>query len=33
MRGLRLAEACHDIDCGIDGIGAMGLETELVKKA
>jgi protein PhnA len=23
----------HDIDCKIDGFGAMGLESELVKKA
>ncbi len=28
----RLVEGDHDIDCKIDGIGAMGLKSEFVKK-
>lgn len=28
-----LAEGDHDIDCRIEGIGAMGLESEFVRKA
>ncbi|MGZ5052935.1 MAG: zinc ribbon domain-containing protein YjdM [Methylobacter sp.] len=30
---LRLVEGDHDIDCKIDGIGAMKLKSEFVKKA
>jgi len=30
---LRLVEGDHDIDCRIDGIGAMKLKSEFVKKA
>lgn len=30
---LRLIEGDHDIDCRIDGIGAMQLKSEFVKKA
>ena len=33
VRGIRLADGDHDIDCKIDGIGAMGLKSEFVKKA
>jgi protein PhnA len=33
VRNIRLAEGDHDIDCKIDGIGAMGLKSEFVKKA
>jgi protein PhnA len=33
MKGIRLVEADHDIDCKIDGIGAMQLKSEFVKKA
>jgi len=33
VRNIRLAEGDHDIDCRIDGIGAMGLKSEFVKKA
>lgn len=28
----RLVDGDHDIDCKIDGIGAMGLKSEFVKK-
>ena len=28
----RLTDGDHDIDCKIDGIGAMGLKSEFVKK-
>jgi protein PhnA len=33
VRGIRLVEGDHDIDCKIDGIGAMQLKSEFVKKA
>jgi protein PhnA len=32
VRGIRLVEGDHDIDCRIEGIGAMGLKSEFVKK-
>ncbi|MBH9554220.1 zinc ribbon domain-containing protein YjdM [Inhella gelatinilytica] len=32
VKNIRLVEADHDIDCKIDGIGAMGLKSEFVKK-
>jgi protein PhnA len=33
VRSIRLVDGDHDIDCKIDGIGAMGLKSEFVKKA
>jgi protein PhnA len=33
VRNIRLVEGDHDIDCKIDGIGAMKLKSEFVKKA
>ena len=33
VRGIRLVDGDHDIDCRIDGIGSMGLKSEFVKKA
>lgn len=33
VKGIRLVEGDHDIDCRIDGIGQMGLKSEFVKKA
>lgn len=33
VKNIRLVDGDHDIDCKIDGIGAMQLKTELVKKA
>lgn len=33
VRIQRLSEGDHDIDCKIDGIGAMKLKTQFVKKA
>lgn len=33
VRNIRLADGDHDIDCKIDGIGAMGLKSEFVRKA
>lgn len=33
VRNIRLVEGDHDIDCKIDGIGAMQLKSEYVKKA
>ena len=33
VKNIRLADGDHDIDCKIDGIGAMGLKSEFVKKA
>ena len=33
VKGIRLVEGDHDIDCRIDGIGAMQLKSEFVKKA
>jgi len=32
VKGIRLVEGDHDIDCRIDGIGQMGLKSEFVKK-
>ncbi len=32
VKNIRLTDADHDIDCKIDGIGAMQLKTEFVKK-
>lgn len=32
VKGIRLVDGDHDIDCRIDGIGAMGLKSEFVKK-
>lgn len=32
-RNIRLVSGDHDIDCKIDGIGAMSLKSEFVKKA
>jgi protein PhnA len=33
VRNIRLCEGDHDIDCKIDGIGAMKLKSEFVRKA
>lgn len=33
VRNIRLVEGDHDIDCRIDGFGAMQLKSEYVKKA
>jgi len=33
VKNIRLADGDHDIDCKIDGIGAMQLKSEFVKKA
>lgn len=33
VKGIRLVEGDHDIDCRIEGIGAMGLKSEFVQKA
>jgi protein PhnA len=33
VKNIRLVEGDHDIDCKIDGIGAMQLKLEFVKKA
>ena len=33
VKNIRLTDGDHDIDCKIDGIGAMQLKTEFVKKA
>ena len=33
VRGIRLVEGDHNIDCRIDGFGAMALKSEFVKKA
>jgi protein PhnA len=33
VKNIRLAEGDHDIDCKIEGIGAMQLKSEFVKKA
>lgn len=32
VKGIRLVEGDHDIDCKIDGIGPMKLKSEFVKK-
>lgn len=33
VKNIRLVEGDHDLDCKIDGIGAMKLKSEFVKKA
>jgi protein PhnA len=33
VRNIRLVDGDHDIDCKVDGIGAMKLKSEFVKKA
>ena len=33
VKNIRLVEGDHDIDCKIDGIGAMQLKSEFVRKA
>ncbi|QLC73684.1 alkylphosphonate utilization protein [Pseudomonas sp. LPB0260] len=32
VKGIRLVDGDHDIDCRIDGIGAMKLKSEFVRK-
>ncbi|WP_417069802.1 zinc ribbon domain-containing protein YjdM [Niveibacterium terrae] len=32
VKNIRLVDADHDIDCKIDGIGAMSLKSEFVRK-
>jgi len=32
VKGIRLVEGDHDIDCRIEGIGQMGLKSQFVKK-
>ncbi|MCT4787496.1 zinc ribbon domain-containing protein YjdM [Exiguobacterium aestuarii] len=32
VKGIRLVEGDHDIDCKIEGLGAMKLKSEFVKK-
>jgi protein PhnA len=33
VKGIRLSDGDHDIDCKIDGVGPMQLKSEFVKKA
>jgi protein PhnA len=33
VKNIRLVDADHDIDCKVDGVGAMGLKSEFVRKA
>jgi len=33
VKSIRIIEGDHDIDCKIDGVGAMQLKSEFVKKA
>jgi protein PhnA len=33
VKNIRLIDGDHDIDCKIEGFGAMQLKTEFVKKA
>jgi protein PhnA len=33
VKSIRIVDGDHDIDCKIDGIGAMQLKSEFVKKA
>jgi protein PhnA len=33
VRNIRLVEGDHDIDCKVEGIGAIGLKTQFVRKA
>lgn len=32
VKGIRLVDGDHDIDCKIPGVGAMGLKSQFVKK-
>ncbi|MEY4588514.1 MAG: alkylphosphonate uptake protein [Pseudomonadota bacterium] len=32
VKGIRIVDGDHDIDCKIDGVGAMSLKSEFVKK-
>lgn len=32
VKNIRLVDGDHDIDCKIDGVGAMGLKSKFVKK-
>jgi len=32
VKGIRLVDGDHDIDCRIEGIGSMGLKSEFVRK-
>lgn len=33
VRGIRLTDGDHNIDCRVDGFGAMALKSEFVRKA
>lgn len=33
VKNIRLVDGDHNIDCKVEGIGAMGLKSEFVKKA
>ena len=33
VKNIRLTDGDHNIDCKVDGFGAMGLKSEFVKKA
>jgi protein PhnA len=33
VKNIRLVDGDHDIDCRIEGIGAMGLKSQFVRKA
>ena len=33
VRNIRLVDGDHDIDCKIDGVGAMGLKSEFVRRS
>jgi protein PhnA len=33
VRGIRLTDGAHNIDCRVDGFGAMALKSEFVRKA
>ncbi|MBX2953681.1 MAG: alkylphosphonate utilization protein [Leadbetterella sp.] len=33
VKNIRLADGDHNIDCKVDGFGAMGLKSEFVRKA
>ena len=33
VKNIRLRDSDHDIDCKIDGFGAMGLKSQFVRKA
>ena len=33
VRGIRLVDGAHDIDCKIPGIGQIGLKSQFVRKA